>query len=532
VSKHSVRHVRSAHRGVPAHRVERQPAARTSIYLLLVVAVIATLALALGYSDVSASAAPLTTIYPPATTPITPAEDDAHAVELGVRFTVSVPGAVTGVRYYKSSRNRGTHVGSLWTDTGVRLSDATFTDETRSGWQTVEFAKSVALKPGTYVASYHTSAGYYAQQQWAFAAGATIGNRAIRAIGGLYSYGKGGFPRQSWHDAAYYVDVLFRPSGSAAPVSPSSTSEMSKPITSTSRRPTTTSVTTTSASRPSSSPASTSPPPTTGAAATSHTATTSPPARSATSSANSSPPATSSNSPPPAGVPAGTNLTPYTGPTTITESGTVIDGKDISHTIRIEASNVVIKNSRIHASPSDYWDIYVSGSLNVSNSTLEGADNGMAGDNYTATRVEVTKLGSDGFKLGNNVHIDQAWCHDMSPVPGAHADCVQMQNGVVNSSVTNSWLVDGDNAAIFLAPDLGPSSNGPVTIDNNVLDYGSYSLYCVDGNNGEYYVKNITITNNRFMHHARYGPADVNVPVTASNNLWFDTGTSIGGPLK
>src|SRR5262249_38689360 len=49
---------------------------------------------------------------------------DASSVELGVKFRADVDGYVTGIRYYKSAANTGTHVGSLWTANGVRLSTA------------------------------------------------------------------------------------------------------------------------------------------------------------------------------------------------------------------------------------------------------------------------------------------------------------------------------------------------------------------------------------------------------------------------
>ena len=49
------------------------------------------------------------------------------------------PGIITGLRYYKSAQDTGTHTGSLWTSTGTLLAHATFTNESASGWQTVHF---------------------------------------------------------------------------------------------------------------------------------------------------------------------------------------------------------------------------------------------------------------------------------------------------------------------------------------------------------------------------------------------------------
>lgn len=92
------------------------------------------------------------------------------AVQLGVKFRSDVAGSITGIRFYKSSANTGTHVGSLWSSTGTRLATATFTGETASGWQQVNFAMSVAISANTvYVASYHATGGHYSADQNFFA---------------------------------------------------------------------------------------------------------------------------------------------------------------------------------------------------------------------------------------------------------------------------------------------------------------------------------------------------------------------------
>ncbi|WP_152970858.1 DUF4082 domain-containing protein, partial [Rhizobium ecuadorense] len=55
----------------------------------------------------------------------------------------------------------GTHVGSLWTASGQVLAQATFINETASGWQTVSFTQPINVTAGaTYVASYHSN-GFY-----------------------------------------------------------------------------------------------------------------------------------------------------------------------------------------------------------------------------------------------------------------------------------------------------------------------------------------------------------------------------------
>ena len=54
-------------------------------------------------------------------TPATIDSGDAHAVELGVKFSSDVAGTVTGIRFYKAAANTGTHIGSLWTAAGALL---------------------------------------------------------------------------------------------------------------------------------------------------------------------------------------------------------------------------------------------------------------------------------------------------------------------------------------------------------------------------------------------------------------------------
>src|SRR5205823_1813950 len=104
------------------------------------------------------------------------------AVEVGVKFRSDVAGAVTGIRFYKTVTNTGTHVGNLWSNTGQLLATATFTNETGSGWQQVTFANPVFISANTtYIASYHTTAGHYSDDASAFAT-AGVDNAPLHAL--------------------------------------------------------------------------------------------------------------------------------------------------------------------------------------------------------------------------------------------------------------------------------------------------------------------------------------------------------------
>jgi len=102
------------------------------------------------------------TIWPVTATPTNVDAGPDSPVELGVTFRSDVNGYIAGIRFYKSAANTGTHVGNLWSSSGALLATATFTSETTSGWQQVNFSEPVAITANTgYVASYHSTGGHY-----------------------------------------------------------------------------------------------------------------------------------------------------------------------------------------------------------------------------------------------------------------------------------------------------------------------------------------------------------------------------------
>src|SRR5258705_337536 len=104
-----------------------------------------------------------TTIFSAASVPAVAAATDGQPIETGVKFRTSQAGFITGVRFYKGTLNTGTHIGHLWSSTGTKLAEITFTGESASGWQQMLFTTPVAVAINTtYVASYFSSAGYYA----------------------------------------------------------------------------------------------------------------------------------------------------------------------------------------------------------------------------------------------------------------------------------------------------------------------------------------------------------------------------------
>jgi hypothetical protein len=176
------------------------------------------------------------TVWPASAVPGTVNGGDGSALELGVKIRTTVAGSITGVRFYKSPANTGTHTGSLWSASGTRLATGTFTNETASGWQQLNFATPVSVKANTtYVASYFAPNGGYSYDGGYFSSSAA-GLAPLTALqsgtdggNGVYHYGSsGGFPSSQSSGSNYWVDaVLDTSSASTTPPTVTSTSPKS-----------------------------------------------------------------------------------------------------------------------------------------------------------------------------------------------------------------------------------------------------------------------------------------------------------------
>jgi methionine-rich copper-binding protein CopC len=137
--------------------------------------------------------------------------DQSSGVELGLKFTASNNGTITGIRFYKVLDNTGTHTGTLWSSTGTLLATGTFTSEPTQGWAELDFSSPVSVTAGTtYVASYHTGAWHYADTPNALGSPVVNGPLTALANGGVYAYGSSStFPSNSFNAANYWVDVVY-----------------------------------------------------------------------------------------------------------------------------------------------------------------------------------------------------------------------------------------------------------------------------------------------------------------------------------
>jgi Domain of unknown function (DUF4082)/Bacterial Ig domain/Putative Ig domain len=171
----------------------------------------ATLALIIAASGSTA------TLFSSGATPSIVTVSDPNAVNLGVKFQASTNGTITGIRFYKGPQNTGTHIGNLWSASGTLLASATFTNETASGWQQVNFSNPVTITANTtYIASYHTNTGEYSANGNYFASAYTNGpltapSSSSSGGNGVYAYsGSNLFPNNTYNANNYWVDVVFK----------------------------------------------------------------------------------------------------------------------------------------------------------------------------------------------------------------------------------------------------------------------------------------------------------------------------------
>jgi hypothetical protein len=150
---------------------------------------------------------------------------DTAGTQVGVKFQAAVSGTISGVRFYKEPDNTSTHVGSLWTSSGTLLATGTFANESTEGWQELDFSTPVPVTAGTtYVASYFSSGGHYADTKGGLSSAVTSGALTVPANGGVYAYGTAAtFPAQTYAGSNYWVDVVYTPAADGVPPTVSTT---------------------------------------------------------------------------------------------------------------------------------------------------------------------------------------------------------------------------------------------------------------------------------------------------------------------
>lgn len=234
------------------------------------------------------------------------------------------------------------------------------------------------------------------------------------------------------------------------------------------------------------------------------------------------------------GIPVGTTLTNYTGPTSSNASNVTYDGVNFTATggYQFYGNNITIRNSRFASSPVFYGD-----NLRIERSEII---NGFALSGTQNVVVEYTRLHSlraDGIQVtsdtgpATNITLANNLIHDSNPSNDAHADGLQVR-GVDGLTITNNVFDMGvfipvgtggpKNSAIFLEGGNGGNKN--ITLNGNYLNGGGYIMYINTG-------VNYRITNNRFGPDGKFGTilnsSSASTITQWSGNVMDDSGATV-----
>ena len=230
----------------------------------------------------------------------------------------------------------------------------------------------------------------------------------------------------------------------------------------------------------------------------------------------------------------GVTLTP-SGPITVTVAGTVLDSLDITGGVVVKANNVTISRSRITGGA--YWTVRVYGGftgttisdtqlvgVNTAGGALPRCDGATSGNGLTILRVDVSNC-ADLLDYGAGTTVTDSYLHDPFHSATTHNDGIQISSGS-NYTIRHNTILMGhiENSATFIKADFGNINN--VTIDNNYLDGGSYTVFGGDvaatATAPAKLVTNVFITNNVFGNSALYGKiytTRMTGPVTITGNV-------------
>lgn len=262
------------------------------------------------------------------------------------------------------------------------------------------------------------------------------------------------------------------------------------------------------------------------------------------------------------GIPSGTTLKQVPGDITsgkgwhydsrgwiaVNGDGAVLDGISTTKSIEVTADNVTIKNSKITVT-GNTWGIGARHTTNlvVKNNDISSPHNSGSGrlevgvkDVYGDARGTQV-IGNDIWNTSTGVQIDSGliqdnYIHDLGLRDGDHVNGTTSNGGssqpltIRHNTVFNPH---GQTDAISLFQDFGPQRD--VTIENNLVAGGGYTIYAGANAGKESTATNISVIDNRvariyFRNGGSYGPATAFSPGGGnvwSGNIWDDTGDPV-----
>ena len=244
------------------------------------------------------------------------------------------------------------------------------------------------------------------------------------------------------------------------------------------------------------------------------------------------------------GVPAGTTLRQHRGNLTITTPGATYDRLDIHGFVNVKAPNVKITRSIIRGGRATHSiGLVTNTTATATGLVIEDSEivpehpsvwlDGVKGANFTLRRVDVRGTVDNVKVHGDNVVIENSWLHDSryySRDPhhrdGSHNDGVQVLGGR-NIRIRNNTITGARNAALQVTQDFSATTD--VQFTGNYADGGGCTVNLAHDDRSS--MSGITVRDNRFGRNTRYDNCAIvatrKTSLTASNNVWDDTGAAV-----
>jgi hypothetical protein len=247
------------------------------------------------------------------------------------------------------------------------------------------------------------------------------------------------------------------------------------------------------------------------------------------------------------GVPAGTALTAYTGPSTISKANTVIEGKTMG-CIKVTAPGVVIRRSKISCRPG-YSVVEVSDNGTYSGTPLlledveidckNGPGHGVGEAFVTVRRADIHGC-ENGFDINQSITVEDSYIHDLYNLGGSHLDGIQLAGGhwngsgyspaALNVTIRHNTIygVGFDGSLGTSAIISNPTGDRNILIQDNLLAGGAYTLYCAyEGTATNYRVVGNHFSKRFSSKYGDYGPSDGCSDETLSGNVDHETGRAV-----
>jgi len=222
----------------------------------------------------------------------------------------------------------------------------------------------------------------------------------------------------------------------------------------------------------------------------------------------------------------------------LNQDGMVYENKEIMNetVLRVRANNVTIRCVKMNGI--GWYGIDNTEIINVTGTVVDrvevdckdkGFVVGLLLHDAVVSRANVHRCDHMINSAGSNLTVEDSYCHNLTDLPGVHADCIQNMGGNTNNIYRHNSMWGWDTSDILLGQEFGDASNVIVERNRFMSDPNktppAYLLY-LSGTN-------TIVRDNFFTRSYTYGHCTNNTvqgaTFTWTNNRWWEDNTVISG---